>query len=128
MGWGRTFAIVLLTTSSFIDNVVTEGNHVWNYNTKPTSATDPPLADYFPGGSKTIEPWFFGALANDQGASVDPPTPGGPFDNQLALNRFVVFRANFRSIVTASSCLLRQIWVCLDAQARTRFAPTVGLS
>ena len=50
------------------------------------------MADYFPGGSKTIEPWFFGSLTNDQGAPVDP----GPatFDNELALNRFIVFRGN----------------------------------
>ena len=86
MGWGANLR------NSFIDNEVTEGNHVWNYNTKPTSATDPALADYFPGGSKTIEPWFFGSLTNDQGSPVDP----GPakWDNELALNRFIVFRGN----------------------------------
>ena len=50
------------------------------------------MVDYFPGGSKTIEPWFFGSLTNDQGAPVDP----GPqsFDPDLALNRFIVFRGN----------------------------------
>ena len=46
-------------------------------------------ADYFPGGSKTIEPWFFGSLTNDQGEPVDP-TPAR--DADLALNRFIVFR------------------------------------
>jgi hypothetical protein len=52
---------------TFVDNEVVEGNHVWNYATKPTSATDPNQYPYFPGGSKTIEPWFFGSLTNDQG-------------------------------------------------------------
>lgn len=83
-GWGANFR------NSFIDNEVTEGNHVWNYATKPTPAEDPALVDYFPGGSKTIEPWFFGSLTNDQGPPVDPAGPS--LDPDLALNRFIVFR------------------------------------
>ena len=89
-GWGANFR------NSFIDNYVAEGNHVWNYNTRPNSAEDPAMADYFPvrqlaqrlhlslelrhavrlrhldhhpieqGGSKTIEAWFFGSLTNDR--------------------------------------------------------------
>ena len=84
-GWGANFR------NSLIDNEAVEGNHVWNYNTKPTSATDPAMADYFPGGSKTIEPWFFGSLTNDQGEPVDPSPP---VDADLALNRFIVLRGN----------------------------------
>ena len=49
------------------------------------------MADYFPGGSKTIEPWFFGSLTNDQGEPVDPSPP---VDADLALNRFIVLRGN----------------------------------
>ena len=65
---------------------VVEGNHVWNYNTN-----DPALPGgfpYFPGGSKTVEPWFFASLTNEQGMPIDPDDDGfhGGF------NRFIVFR------------------------------------
>jgi hypothetical protein len=60
LGWGANFR------NSFIGNTVEEGNHVWNYNTLPTPSQDPSEYPYFPGGSKTIEPWFFGSLTNDQ--------------------------------------------------------------
>lgn len=53
--------------NSFIDNTVVEGNHVWNYNTLPTPATKPDSYPYYPGGSKTVEPWFFASLTNEQG-------------------------------------------------------------
>jgi hypothetical protein len=46
------------------------GNHVWNYATKPTPTQNPGMVDYFPGGSKTIEPWFFGSLTNDQVSTI----------------------------------------------------------
>lgn len=101
---GRVFSVLMVWPRA----------DVWNYATKPTSATDPALADYFPGGSKTIEPWFFGSLTNDQvrdtaraqltktpaqltnmrndqGEPVDPTLPR---DADLALNRFIVFRGN----------------------------------
>ena len=85
LGWGANFR------NSFIDNRVAEGNHVWNYATKPTPIENPEEWPYFPGGTKTIEPWFFGSLTNDQG----PPTdPGVEIDAFLALNRFIVFRNN----------------------------------
>ena len=35
---------------------VIEGNHVWNYNTD--SPALPGGFPYFPGGSKTVEPWL----------------------------------------------------------------------
>eukprot|EP00040_Diaphanoeca_grandis_P025574 m.141853 g.141853 ORF g.141853 m.141853 type:complete len:943 (+) comp30217_c0_seq1:33-2861(+) len=77
--------------NSFIDNHVVEGNHVWNYNTLPNPATDPNSFPYFPGGSKTMEPWFFGSFTNEQGLPIDPGTPSG-FTG--AFNRFIVFRGN----------------------------------
>eukprot|EP01050_Picozoa_sp_SAG11_P030006 SAG11_NODE_8688_length_987_cov_0.917793_1_plen_176_part_00 len=77
--------------NSLIDNEAVEGNHVWNYQTSPNSADDPAIADYFPGGSKTIEPWFFGSLTNDQGEPVDP-SPSR--DADIAMNRFIVLRGN----------------------------------
>jgi len=84
--WGANLRV------SFIDNEVAEGNHVWNWATKPNSAQDPSNYPYFPGGSKTIEPWFFGSLTNDQGMGIDPSKPTNPFTG--AFNRFVVFRGN----------------------------------
>jgi hypothetical protein len=72
-GWGANFRV------QFADNVVEEGNHVFNYNTKPYS---PP---YHPGGSKTVEPWFFASITNDQ--AQYPGFKG-------AFNRFIVFRGN----------------------------------
>lgn len=84
--WGMNFR------NQFIDNELVEGNHVWNYDTKPTPIQNPAEVDYFPGGSKTIEPWFFGSLTNDQGAPVDPGN--ATYDPELALNRFIVFRSN----------------------------------
>eukprot|EP00054_Salpingoeca_dolichothecata_P028859 m.222820 g.222820 ORF g.222820 m.222820 type:complete len:187 (+) comp26333_c0_seq17:4898-5458(+) len=72
----------------FINNTFLEGNHAWNYHTQPTP---PSGAPYYPGGSKTIEPWTFGSLTNDQG---EPSEPGPPKDFTGALNRFVVFRDN----------------------------------
>jgi hypothetical protein len=83
--WGANFH------ASFIDNYVAEGNHVWNYNTAPTPEEDPAMSPYSPGGSKTIEPWFFGSLTNDQGAPVDH---GAPKLFTGAFNRFLVFRGN----------------------------------
>eukprot|EP00041_Stephanoeca_diplocostata_P029767 m.886641 g.886641 ORF g.886641 m.886641 type:complete len:955 (-) comp23627_c0_seq5:567-3431(-) len=73
----------------FIDNTVVEGNHVWNYNTKPN---DPGEFPYFPGGSKTLEPWFFGALTNGQGMPIDPFI--GPTGFMGAFDRFIVMRGN----------------------------------
>lgn len=77
--------------NSFIDNEVLEGNHVWNYNTHPNPGEDPSLYPYFPGGSKTVEPWFFASLTNEQGPPIDP-SPKGDFDG--AFNRFITFRGN----------------------------------
>jgi hypothetical protein len=77
--------------NSFIDNTVVEGNHAWNYNTLPNPKTDPNMYPYFPGGSKTIEPWWFGSLTNEQGPPIDP-TPGTGFTG--AFNRFIIFRGN----------------------------------
>merc|ERR1712216_214750 len=64
---------------------------VYNYNTKPNSAQDPAQEAYFPGGSKTIEPWSFGSLTNDQGLPVEAG-PAGAF--QDAFNRLIVLRGN----------------------------------
>jgi hypothetical protein len=73
----------------FYDNVALEGNHVYNYNT---------ISDcqYHAGGSKTIEPWSFGSLSNDQGVPWEPPSPydPGPKGFKGALNRFIVLRGN----------------------------------
>ena len=77
--------------NSFIDNVVVEGNHVWNYNTSPGPAEDPSVYPYFPGGSKTVEPWFFASLTNEQGPPIDPSPPG---EFEGAFNRFITFRGN----------------------------------
>jgi hypothetical protein len=60
----------LVLIHQFVDNEVLEGNHVWNYNTKPRPEENPSEYPYFPGGSKTIEPWFFGSLTNDQVCSM----------------------------------------------------------
>ena len=84
-GWGINFRM------QFLDNVVLEGNHVWNYNTQPNPSVDPSYYPYFPGGSKTIEPWFFGSLTNDQGLGIEPG-PAKPFTG--GFNRFIVFRGN----------------------------------
>ena len=54
-------------------------------------ADDPAYEAYFPGGSKTIEPWWFGSLTNDQG----PPVEAAPRDVFTdAFNRLIVFRGN----------------------------------
>lgn len=76
--------------NSFVDNTVLEGNHVWNYNTQPNPSQDPSMYPYFPGGSKTVEPWFFASLTNEQGPPVDPHDDGF----RGAFNRFIVFRGN----------------------------------
>ena len=77
--------------NAFIDNVVAEGNHVWNYNTSPGPAEDPSVYPYFPGGSKTVEPWFFASLTNEQGPPIDP---GPSYGFEGAFNRFITFRGN----------------------------------
>ena len=84
-GWGTN------QRNQFLDNVVLEGNHVYNWDTKPNSAVDPKMEPYFPGGSKTIEPWFFGSLTNDQGLPVEA-SPVANFTD--AFNRLIVFRGN----------------------------------
>ena len=70
---------------------VVEGNHVWNYATHPTVGEDPSSWPYFPGGSKTIEPWFFGSLTNDQGMGSGD-TANISFKG--GFNRFIVMRGN----------------------------------
>ena len=85
VSWGASFR------NSCVDNEVTEGNHVWNYIAGPNHTSDSKYFPYYPGGSKMIEPWFFGSLTNDQGA---PNDPGPVFGADLALNRFIVFRGN----------------------------------
>jgi hypothetical protein len=86
----------------FYDNVVKEGNHVYNY------ATTGDGSPYHAGGSKTIEPWSFGSLSNDQGppwetlpvnpeyrlkcTNIGNSSTGNCFKG--ALNRFIVFRGN----------------------------------
>eukprot|EP00039_Didymoeca_costata_P023790 m.8277 g.8277 ORF g.8277 m.8277 type:complete len:915 (-) comp3864_c0_seq1:40-2784(-) len=77
--------------NSFIENTIEEGNHVWNYNTHPNPIEDPTTYPYFPGGSKTIEPWSFASLTNEQGPPIDPK-PSTGFDG--AFNRFITFRGN----------------------------------
>ena len=61
---------------------------MFNYDT----VTD---CQYHAGGSKTIEPWSFGSLTNDQGPPWEPPSI---YDKDKkfkgALNRFVVLRNN----------------------------------
>jgi len=90
--WARGYAGVDANLcNSFIDNHVVEGNHVWNYNTQPNPVDDPSTFPYFPGGSKTIEPWFFGSFTNEQGMPIDPNKPS---DFTGAFNRFIVFRGN----------------------------------
>jgi len=84
-GWGAN------QRNQFLNNTVLEGNHVYNYATLPNSASDPSMEAYFPGGSKTIEPWFFGSLTNDQGLPVEA-RPTANFTN--AFNRLIVFRQN----------------------------------
>ena len=85
VSWGASFRNVC------IDNEVVEGNHVWNYLAGPNLTSDAQFFPYYPGGSKTIEPWFFGSLTNDQGS---PEDPGPVFGADLALNRFMIFRGN----------------------------------
>ena len=85
VSWGASFKNIC------IDNEVVEGNHVWNYLAGPNLTSDKQYFPYYPGGSKTIEPWFFGSLTNDQGG---PEDPGRVFGADLALNRFIVFRGN----------------------------------
>ena len=75
-----------------LDNVVVEGNHVYNYDTKPNSATDAAYDAYFPGGSKTIEPWWFGSLTNDQGMPVERSPKAANFTG--AFNRLIVIKRN----------------------------------
>ena len=54
--WARGYSGVDANLrNSFIDNNVLEGNHVWNYNTDQPAL--PGGFPYFPGGSKTVEPW-----------------------------------------------------------------------
>tara|TARA_B110000208_G_C11750598_1_gene423310 strand:- start:186 stop:797 length:612 start_codon:yes stop_codon:yes gene_type:complete len=79
--------------NQFIDNEVLEGNHVWNYATHPNPGEPggPGQFPYFPGGSKTIEPWFFGSLTNEQGMPIDPSAADG-FTG--GFNRFIVMRGN----------------------------------
>ena len=73
----------------FYDNVIKEGNHVYNYNTNGD-------AQYHAGGSKNIEPWSFGSLSNDQGPPWEPPSKynPGPTGFKGALNRFITMRGN----------------------------------
>jgi len=81
--------------NQFIDNHVVEGNHVFNYNTHPTVEEDSRYEAYFVGGSKIIEPWFFGSLTNDQGPPVEARWEDSlayPF--QDAFNRLIVFKNN----------------------------------
>mmetsp|Transcript_25751 Transcript_25751/g.68847 ORF Transcript_25751/g.68847 Transcript_25751/m.68847 type:complete len:198 (+) Transcript_25751:713-1306(+) len=85
-GWGTNHRNMLL------DNRVVEGNHVYNYDTKPNSAQDPGAAAYFPGGSKTIEPWWFGSLTNDQGEPVEHAASAANFTD--AFNRLIVIKGN----------------------------------
>jgi len=85
ISWGASFR------NSCVENEVSEGNHVWNDIAGPNRTSDAQFFPYYAGGSKTIEPWFFGSLTNDQGA---PDDPGPVFGADLALNRFIVFRGN----------------------------------
>ena len=70
---------------------------MWNYNTN-----DPALPGgfpYFPGGSKTVEPWFYASLTNEQGMPIDPPGSfaGHPYPAESlhgGFNRFITFRNN----------------------------------
>jgi len=39
---------------------VLEGNHVWNSIAGPNHTSDDKYFPYYAGGSKMIEPWFFG--------------------------------------------------------------------
>ena len=92
--WARGYSGVDANLrNSFIDNEVIEGNHVWNYNTN-----DPALPGgfpYFPGGSKTVEPWFFASLTNEQGMPIDPTKANSPaMAHHGAFNRFITFRGN----------------------------------
>ena len=48
----------------FYDNVVLEGNHIYNYDTHYSKEQQNISVDYCPGGSKTIEPWTFGSLTD----------------------------------------------------------------
>eukprot|EP00051_Salpingoeca_urceolata_P024169 m.421658 g.421658 ORF g.421658 m.421658 type:complete len:919 (-) comp20198_c0_seq6:105-2861(-) len=92
--WGRqeetSYAWGANLMNEFVYNVVLEGNHVWNYNTQP-APPKVPGPEYYPGGSKTTEPWFFGSLTNDQG---EPSEFGPPKAFTGAFNRFIVFRGN----------------------------------
>ena len=89
--WARGLPVNPNLRNSFLDNEVTEGNHVWNYDTRPSPADDPSKYPYFPGGSKQTEPWFFASKTNEQGPPMDPG-PGCGFDG--AFNRFIAFRGN----------------------------------
>eukprot|EP01050_Picozoa_sp_SAG11_P025534 SAG11_NODE_5794_length_1462_cov_1.330154_2_plen_105_part_00 len=64
-----------------------------NYNTN--SPALPGGFPYFPGGSKTVEPWFFASLTNEQGMPIDPTKEGMPaLAHHGAFNRFITFRGN----------------------------------
>ena len=67
---------------------------MYNWATLPNSADDPSLESYFPGGSKTIEPWWFGSLTNDQGMPVEADAGSAPAAFTDAFNRLIVFRGN----------------------------------
>ena len=108
--------------NSFIDNTVLEGNHVWNYNTSPKPAQDPSMYPYFPGGSKTVEPWFFASLTNEQGPPTDPADTG--FHG--AFNRFIVFRGNTGACVGAWAAAGVRAYTC--EPVRTSAPPTRPLA
>lgn len=95
--WSRGYSGVDANLrNSFIDNEVVEGNHVWNYDTNQPKL--PGGFPYFPGGSKTVEPWFYASLTNEQGMPIDPTN--NTFHNAPAMkfkggfNRFITFRGN----------------------------------
>ena len=85
-GWGTNQRNMLR------DNTFVEGNHVYNYATKPNSADDPAASAYFPGGSKTLEPWTIGSLTNDQGMPVEHSAKRANFTG--AFNRLIVIAGN----------------------------------
>jgi hypothetical protein len=89
--WGPNYRNV------FYDNLVLEGNHVFNYDTHYSKEQQNISVEYYPGGSKTIEPWTFGSLTNDQGPPFEPSASNDCVGSQCfkgALNRFIVLRGN----------------------------------
>ena len=97
LSWGRAnspYAYCPNLRVQLVDNVVEEGNHLWNWN-----------ATYPYPHPKTLAPYWMGVMASDQDVqpceppphgTCDPtkPNPSQPAYFQGALNHLVVLKRN----------------------------------